>query len=86
MMAAYSPNVMNAFPLPVRIAALAALVALPFNGEASATLLICTGLAAIASIDYPRRYRGLCVPRRPRTAAAVFRAPPIATERDRLAA
>lgn len=81
---------MNSFPLPLRIAAVAALVASPVNLAAAGTFGLTAALGAIIVADYSQRYRGLRVPRRQVAPAvaprAVFRAPPLRCEPNRLAA
>jgi hypothetical protein len=82
---------MKPFPHLVLFVAAAAGYALPISAAAAGTLLFVAGLAAIVCVDYSQRYRGLRVPRkstpsrtvRPR---AVFRAPPLRVEPNRLAA
>lgn len=77
---------MKSFPLPPVLAAAAALVALPFNADAAGFLLLTAGLAAVISVDYSHRYRGLQLPKRARAPRMVFRAPPLQLEANRLAA
>jgi hypothetical protein len=83
---------MKPFPHLTLFIAAAASYALPISAEISGMLFFTAGLAAIISIDYSQRYRGLRTPRRPvqpsspRKPRAVFRAPPLAVEQNQLAA
>lgn len=66
---------------------MAAVASLPFSGAAAGMLMLTAALGAIISIDYPRRYRGLAVPRQPRRERrATFRAPALCSELNQLAA
>lgn len=81
---------MKAFPLPVLLAAAATVAALPFSGQAASFLAFTTAISAVVSADYSHRYRGLRLPRQTTVATraprAVFRAPPLCCEPNRLAA
>lgn len=82
---------MKPFPHLVLFVIAAAGYALPVSAAAAGCLLFVAGLAAIIAIDYPQRYRGLRLPRRPiavrrPTSKPVFRAPPLRVEPNRLAA
>jgi hypothetical protein len=81
---------MKTVSLPVLVATAAALAALPFNFAAASLLALTAALGAIIRADYSHRYRGLPLPRRPkgesRFATVTFRAPPLGTEQNRLAA
>lgn len=55
---------MKAFSHPILLAAAGIVVALPFSLEAAGLLAFTAGLGAIIRVDYPRRYRGLPIPRR----------------------
>ena len=81
---------MKTISLPVLAATAAALVALPFSFAAASLLGLTAALGAIIRADYSHRYRGLRLPRRPigasRFATITFRAPPLCTEQNRLAA
>jgi hypothetical protein len=81
---------MKAFPLPVLAAAAATAIALPFSAQAAGFLALTTALCAIVSADYSHRYRGLRLPRQTTAASraprAIFRAPPLCCEPNRLAA
>lgn len=79
-------SVMKSFALPIPLTALAALASLPFSGAAAGLLMLTAALGAIISIDYPRRYRSLPVPRRARRSHRTFCAPPLCNEPHRLAA
>lgn len=50
---------MKSLPLPAVVAALAALVTLPFHTAAGATLFLTAGLGAIIHADYVLRHRRL---------------------------
>jgi hypothetical protein len=83
---------MKPFPQLVLFVTAAGGYALPISAAASGTLLFVAGVAAIITIDYGQRYRGLPMPRKavkPAAAAkprVVFRAPPLRVEPNRLAA
>jgi hypothetical protein len=55
---------MNSFPAPALIAALAALVALPFSVPAAGTLLITAALGFMIHADYVQRHRRIRLPKR----------------------
>lgn len=81
---------MKTVSLPVLLATAAALIALPFSFAAAGMLALTAALGAIIRADYSHRYRGLPLPRRAlgasRFATITFRAPPLCTEPNRLAA
>jgi hypothetical protein len=55
---------MNSFPAPAIIAALAALIALPFSVPAAGTLLFTAALGFVIHADYVQRHRRIRLPRR----------------------
>jgi hypothetical protein len=55
---------MNSFPRPALVAALAAVIALPFSFAAAGTLLLTAALGAIIHADYVLRYNRIRLPRR----------------------
>ncbi len=55
---------MKTFPLPALIAALAALIAVPFSAAAASMLLLTAGLGFIIHVDYVLRTRRVRLPRR----------------------
>ncbi|MEO5960578.1 MAG: hypothetical protein ABIR80_15805 [Opitutaceae bacterium] len=76
-------------PLPVFLAAAAALGALPFNFAAAGLLALTAAMGAVISADYSHRYRGLRLPRRQvavRVTRTPFKAPALRTHTNRLAA
>lgn len=78
---------MKTFPLPLVATGIAGLLALPFSVAGALLLGLTAGLGAIIWADYTARYRGLPLPRRQlRRFKVVFRAPPLCTEPNRLAA
>jgi len=83
---------MKPFPNLILFATAAAGYALPVSATAAGILVFVAGFAAIITIDYGQRYRGLAVPRKPEPARratkprAIFRAPPLRVEPNRLAA
>ena len=79
---------MKTFPLPALVAAVAALIALPFSLAAAGTLFLTAWLGLIIHADYTLRRRPAPLPRyRWRTADAHFpRQTTAATEPNRLAA
>lgn len=78
---------MKTFPLPALVAALAALLALPFSAAAAFTLLLTCGLGFIIHADYTLRARRVRLPRRQRAEVpAHFRRFSSARESHRLAA
>lgn len=78
---------MKSYPLPALVAALAAVIALPFSAAAAFTLLLTCGLGFIIHADYTLRARRVRLPRRPRAEVpAQFRRFSAARERHRLAA
>ena len=64
-MAAINPtNAMKTFPPPALIAALAALLAVPFSAAAASMLLLTAGLGFIIHVDYVLRTRRVRLPKR----------------------
>ena len=57
-----STTVMNSFPLPAIVAALAAVIALPFSAAASGTFLITAALGFIIHADYVQRMKRVRLP------------------------
>jgi hypothetical protein len=55
---------MNSFPTPAIIAALAALIALPFSLAAAGTLLFTAAFGFVIHADYVQRRRRIRLPRR----------------------
>jgi hypothetical protein len=77
---------MNSFPPPALVAALAAVIALPFSAAAAGTLLLTAALGSIIHTDYVQRRNRV---RLPRLAVAHIRrtqAPFYFAERHQLAA
>ena len=58
-----STKVMNSFPPPAIVAALAAVVALPFSAAAAGTFLITAALGSIIHADYVQRVKRVRLPR-----------------------
>ena len=56
--------VMNSLPAPAIVAALTAVIALPFSVPAAGTLAITAALGAIIHADYAQRKNRLRLPRR----------------------
>lgn len=77
---------MNSFPLPALVAAIAAVVALPFSAAAAGTLAFTAALGAIIHADYVQRGRGVRLPRLAAVARAVPTSSPLCCEENRLAA
>jgi hypothetical protein len=59
----HTPFVMNSFPAPALVAALAALIALPFSVPAAGTLLFTAALGFMIHADYVQRHRRVRLPR-----------------------
>jgi hypothetical protein len=79
----------TSLPLPVSLAAAAAVATLPFSFPAAGLLALTAAMGAIISADYPQRYRGPRLPRLPvvvRVTRSPFKAPPLRTQSNRLAA
>ena len=56
---------MNSFPRPAIVAALAAVIALPFSIAAAGTLLLTAALGCIIHADYVQRHQRVRLPRLP---------------------
>ncbi|MES2695939.1 MAG: hypothetical protein V4773_20870 [Verrucomicrobiota bacterium] len=76
---------MKTYPIPALVAAVAALIALPFSVAAAGTLFLTAWLGVIIHADYTLRRCKVRLPRC-RTSKAPFHAYAVATETHRLAA
>lgn len=88
MAAINQTNAMKTFPLPALIAAVAALIAVPFSAAAASMLLLTAGLGFIIHVDYVLRTRRVRLPRRSQvqTPAIPLEPPTKGNERHQLAA
>lgn len=77
---------MKSYPLPALVAALAAVIALPFSAAAAGTLLLTAGLGAIIHADYALRCRRVRLPRLAAVRDGATTRPPMRCEPNRLAA
>jgi hypothetical protein len=77
---------MKTFPLPALVAAVAALIAIPFSLAAACLLFVTAGLGFIIHADYTLRYRRIRLPRLASSAAAEIACVPFHREDHQLAA
>lgn len=63
---------MKTFPVPALLAALAALIAVPFSLAAAGILFLTAGLGLIIHADYTLRYRRIRLPRHRIAEATTF--------------
>src|SRR5262245_48359072 len=77
---------MTSFPLPAIVAALAAVVALPFSAAAAGMLGVTAGLGLILHSDYVLRHSRVRLPRLPKARRTSPSRPPFRGETHQLAA
>lgn len=77
---------MKSFPLPATVAALAALIALPFSAAAAGTLFLTAALGGIIHADYVQRGQRLRLARRSLAPVAMPSRAPLCCEDRALAA